>query len=182
MVCRYSGCDDLGPLPAGVQGHQHRLGRGAGAVVERAVGHLHAGQSRDERLVLEHRLQVALARLGLVGGVRGVELAPRTDDVAHRGDEVVVAPAAEEADRGAGVLIAGGQLAQVLVELQLAHRGGELKVAPQLQLVGDRREQVVDRVGSDRGEHLALILGGVVKVRHGDLRSLIVVVRLSGGA
>ena len=61
--------------PVTVDGHQHGLGHGAAAVVEAGVGDVHAGQLADERLILEERLQAALAGLGLVGRVGRVELA-----------------------------------------------------------------------------------------------------------
>ena len=57
------------------QAHQHRFRRRAAAVVQAGVGDVHAGQLADQRLVLEHRLQRALADLRLVGRVGGVELA-----------------------------------------------------------------------------------------------------------
>jgi hypothetical protein len=59
-------------------GHVHRLGRRRRAVVERGVRDVEAGDLADDRLVLEESLQDALAHLGLVGGVAGVDLAAET--------------------------------------------------------------------------------------------------------
>ena len=100
--------NDHPPRPAAAaHGHQHRLGHRAAAVVEARVGDVHAGQLRDERLVLEQRLEVALAHLGLVGRVGGDELAAGGDEIDHGGDEVVVAAAAEEAGGAAGRRVCG---------------------------------------------------------------------------
>ncbi len=103
-VCRYSGCTLSATstlLRSGLmlQRHEHALGDGAAAFVEAGVGHIQAGQLADQRLVLEERLQAPLARLGLVGRVGGVEFAARRDGIDHGRDEVIVAAAAEEADR-----------------------------------------------------------------------------------
>ena len=81
-IWRYSGWtlagdDHAAAAPVALHRHQHRLGRGAAAVVEAGIRDVHAGQLRDQRLILEQRLQVALAGLGLIGRVGGVELAPR---------------------------------------------------------------------------------------------------------
>ena len=103
IVCRYSGCtlagdDDLAVALRAADGHQHGLGRRAAAVVEAGVRDIEAGEPRDERLVLEHDLQIALADLGLVRRVGRVELAAAGDLIDDGRDEVVVAAAAEEAD------------------------------------------------------------------------------------
>ena len=115
IVWRYSGCTlaaatTLPWRPVRAHGHQHGLGRGAAAVVEAGVRDVHAGELRDQRLILEHDLQVALADLGLVGRVRRVELAAAGELVDDGGDEMVVAAAAEEADLLAGVRVLGRQL------------------------------------------------------------------------
>ena len=93
------GDQDLVPLRRDAHGHEHRLGHGAAAVVKAGVGDVQAGELADERLELEERLQAALAGLGLVGRVGGVELAAAGDGIDDGGNEVVVAAAAEEADR-----------------------------------------------------------------------------------
>src|SRR5690606_23741802 len=64
--------------------HQHRLGRRAGAVVHGRVGHVHAGQLADQTLELVNDLECALADLGLVGRVRGIELGTAEDHVHRR--------------------------------------------------------------------------------------------------
>ena len=109
-VWRYSGCtlagdDDLAVAARAADGHQHGFGRGAAAVVQAGVRDIHAGELGDQRLILEHDLQVALAHLGLIGRVRRVELAAAGEGVDDRRDEVVVAAAAEEADLRAGVFV-----------------------------------------------------------------------------
>jgi hypothetical protein len=65
-------------------------------VVAGRVRHVHPRQLADDGLVLEDRLQHALAHLWLVRRVRRQELAAREDDVDDRRDVVVVDPRAEE--------------------------------------------------------------------------------------
>ena len=47
-------------------GHRHRFGRRRALVEHRGVGEVHAGEIGDHRLVVQQRLQAALADLGLV--------------------------------------------------------------------------------------------------------------------
>src|SRR4029079_4381354 len=72
-------------------GHEYGFRRGAAACVESGVGDSEAGESRDQRLVLEDDLQIALTDLGLVGRVRSIELAAACELVDSSGDEMVVA-------------------------------------------------------------------------------------------
>ena len=81
---------------AGVRGDRR-------AVVARGVRDVHPGQLADDRLVLEDRLEDALAHLGLVRRVRGQELAARHERVDERRDVVVVDPGAEEGELPARV-------------------------------------------------------------------------------
>jgi hypothetical protein len=101
-------------------GHHHRLGGGGGAVIERGVGHFHAGQGRDLGLELEQHLQRALGDLGLVGRVAGQEFRP-LDDVVDRGRHMVAIgprPHEERAFRGRAVAARQGQ--HLALDLQLA--------------------------------------------------------------
>ena len=99
---------------------------GAAAVVEAGVRHIHPGKPCDQRLILEHHLQVALARFGLVGRVRRVELAARGDRIDHGRDEMVVAPAAQEADLLAGVRVLGGHGGKLLRQFHLRQSRGDI--------------------------------------------------------
>ena len=60
---------DLAAAAGGADRHQRRFGGGGAAVVETGVRHVHPGQFADQRLVFEHRLQVALGDFRLVGSV-----------------------------------------------------------------------------------------------------------------
>ncbi len=51
---------------------RHRLGRGGGLVEQARVGHVEPGQVADHRLVVQERLEPALADLRLIGRVGGV--------------------------------------------------------------------------------------------------------------
>ncbi len=92
------------------QGHDDRLGHGCSAIVVGGVGHLHARQGTDHALVLKDGLQGALAHLGLVGRVGGVELGAARYMLHHAGHEMVVGPCAQEASVvvEVGVLLAHG--------------------------------------------------------------------------
>ena len=151
----------------GAECHQHRLGRGAAAVVQAGVGDVHAGQLGDQRLVLEEDLQVALAGLGLIRRVRRVELAARGDVVDDRRNEMVVAAAAEKADLLAGCDVLAGQRGHVRRQLDLGQRRRNVQRARQPQLGRNLREQLVERTDADRLEHRPLIVGSVQNVGHG---------------
>ena len=69
--------------PGRLLGHVAGVRRHRGAVVPGGVGDVHAGQLADGGLVLEDRLQRALAHLRLVGRVGGQELAPPHHRVHH---------------------------------------------------------------------------------------------------
>ena len=89
---------------------------GAGAydhfvpIVVGSVGHLHTRQGTDHALVLKDGLQGALAHLGLVGRVGGVELGAARYMLHHAGHEMIVGPCPQEASVvvEVGVLLAQG--------------------------------------------------------------------------
>ena len=80
-----------------LHGDDHRLGCRGCPVVERRVRHVEAGERADHRLELEDRLQGPLRSLGLVGGVRRVELGPRDGAANDGGTEPPVDTGAEKA-------------------------------------------------------------------------------------
>ena len=107
-----------------VERHQHGLGRGRAAVVEAGVRDIQAGQLSHQRLILERRLERALAGLGLVGRVGRVELAAAGQLIDDRRDEVVVAAAAQEADSLVGALVEREGLATLDVSSSSDSAGG----------------------------------------------------------
>ncbi len=136
--------DNFAKPTGGARRHQHRLGRGAAAVVEAGVRDVEAGEPGDQRLVLEHDLEIALADLGLVGRVGSVEFASAGDLVDHRRHEVVVAAAAEEADLVRRVGVFGRERRHVLRELDLSERRRDRQLALQTQVGGDHCEEIFD--------------------------------------
>ena len=78
------------------------VGRHRAAVVAGCVGDVHSRELADRGLVLEDRLQHALAHLGLVRRVRGEELTPREEVSTIAGHVVVVDPHAQERELGVG--------------------------------------------------------------------------------
>ena len=95
----HAGADQHALAPGEAPRHEHGLGRGAGAVVHRGVGHGQAEDLADDGLELEDRLQRALRDLGLVGRVRGVELAAQEELVDRRREVVLVSARAEEREQ-----------------------------------------------------------------------------------
>ena len=86
---------------------QHRgLRHRRGAVVHRGVGHLHAGQFRDHRLVFIDGLEYALAYFRLVRGVGRVKLGAGKDMAHDRRNVVAVCPGAAQAYAGQPVHVA----------------------------------------------------------------------------
>ena len=75
----------------------HSLDERRGAVIERGIGHLHAGQQRHLALELEQHLQRALAHLRLVRRVGGQELAAHQQLIDAGRDVVAIGAGAEEA-------------------------------------------------------------------------------------
>ena len=116
--------------PGGGRGQVHPLHGGRGAVVEGGVGHVHAGDAAQHRLVLEQGLEDALGQLRLVRGVRGHELAAAGQRPYRGGDVVLVGTAAGEAHElprsrgGAGGPVAAGQPAQPVEDVGLGRRSG----------------------------------------------------------
>jgi hypothetical protein len=156
---------DLGAPVDGV-GHERGLGQRRGAVVDRRVGHVHAGQLGDHRLVLVDRAQRALAGLRLVGRVRGEELAAQDHVVDGARHVVIVGAGAEEAGVGVGVRVAGGDAAQVTDEIGLGQRRRQRQRPRQPRLGRNLDEQVLDPAHADRLQHGALVLGGGGQVAH----------------
>ena len=117
--------------------------------------------------ILEERLKRALAGLGLVRRVGGVELAAAGDGIDHGRDEVVVGPAAEEAD---GVVRRAGSSRQVAAmcrgQFHLGRAGGISSGRPSRRSGRDVGEQILDRRDPDCGQHGLLVGGRVQDVRH----------------
>ncbi len=121
---------------------------------------------RDQRLVLEQGLQVALADFRLIGRVGSDELAPRGDIIDDRRDEMVVASAAEEADAAARRIVLRRQLAQVRGQFQFAQGRRHVERPAQPQFPRHHRKQIVDRFHADRLQHRFLIVGVIEEIGH----------------
>ena len=127
-----------------------RVGGNGGAVVPRSVRDVHAGQLADRGLVLEDRLQHALAHLGLVGRVRGEELAALQNGVDDRGHVVVVDPGAEEGELDR---VLRRQLLEVPGQLDLRKLRPDVEVPAEPHRLRNVAEELVDRADADRLEH-----------------------------
>ena len=148
------------------QAHQSRFGNRTATVVKAGVGDVHPSQLTDESLVFEHRLQIALADFGLIRSVGGVELAPRRQRVDDGWDEVVVASASHKTNMAVGVRIPGRHLSHMLSQIDFAHGSWQVEGAVELQGLGNRIKELVDRFDSDRVQHFLLIGRRVEVIRH----------------
>src|SRR5919205_582855 len=101
-----------------------------------------AGQLANRGLVLEDRLEHALAHLGLVRRVGGEKLAAREDRVDHGRDVVVVDPRAEERELGSRVRVPGGKLFEVRDEFGL----GESRLESQLAVETDGGRDLLEEL------------------------------------
>ena len=155
---------------ADLQRHDHRLGHRGRAVVVRDVGDLHAGQRADHRLVLEVRLQRALADLGLVGRVRGEELRAADDPVHDAGHEVVVRARAQETAHVAQVIVLLGERLELLQHFHLGQRRRQIQ-RREAELLRHVPKQICHRLGADHGKHRRAVGIGVGDVVHVILRS-----------
>ena len=152
---------------ADVQGHQHRFDRRAAAVVHAGVRVVHAGQFGDQRLILEHRLQRALAGLGLIRRVGGVKFAPRRNRINHRGNEMVVASAAQKQGTQAAETFLPGQFDDMGRQFHFAERRRKAQIAVQPHIGGHHRKQSSSDAAPMVAEHFTLIVNRVGKVGHG---------------
>ena len=150
---RRLGEDDL--RPAGhVLRDEARIGGDGRAVVARRVRDVHARQLADRGLVLEDRLEHALAHLGLVRRVRGQEFAALEDRVGDRRYVMVIDPGAEERElprrcrRSARPVPRGGA-----EELRLGQRRLEVELRPRRTPGRDVAEKLLDRIDADLREH-----------------------------
>ncbi len=156
------------PCPPGrVLGDVAGVGGDRRPVVARCVRDVHARQLADDGLVLEDRLEHALAHLGLVRRVGGQKLAAREDRIHDRRDVVVVDPGAEERELPARVDVPGRQLLQVRDELGLGERRLQVERPVEPDAPGDVLEELVDRRDADRGEHRLLVGVREREVAHG---------------
>ena len=144
-----------------------------GAVVTRGVRDIHPGQLADRGLVLEDRLQDALAHLGLVRRVRGQELAALEDGVDDRRHVVVVDPCAEEREFTGRRDVPRFQLGQVREELRLRQRPLEVERPAEAHALGHVAEELLDRRDADRLEHRVAVRVGdrQERVRHCSART-----------
>ena len=138
-------CDE-----AGIGGHRR-------PVVARGVRDVHAGQLADCGLVLEDRLEDALAHLGLVRRVRRQELAALKHGVDDRRHVVVVDARAEKRELAGAVGIPRREVLEMPRQLLLAERRVERELAVEAHGGRDVAEQLLDRGDTDRREHLLAV-------------------------
>ncbi len=170
------GLHDLADLRIGRLGHddlrspgcmlrdEERVGGDRRPVVARRVRDVHAGELADRGLVLEDRLQHALAHLGLVRRVRGQQLTALQHGVDDRRHVVVVDARTEEADLVDDIL--RRELLQVPLELGLGERRRNLELARESHCRRNIAEELFDRGDADRREHLLAIGRSEREVAH----------------
>ena len=160
------GVDAFGDQHAALAGGAHRhhggLGHGGGAVVHGRVGHVHAGELADHGLKFEDGGERALRDLGLIGRVRGEELAARDHGIHQHGAEMVVHAGAEEAGVAVGAL--GRAVAEVIHNLVFGNAGRQIQRPVQPHLVGQVGEQLFRRTDAASVEHGAALGFGFRKI------------------
>jgi hypothetical protein len=147
----------------GAHRHQHRFGQRRGAVVQRCVGDIERRKAGDHALELVQHLQRALARLGLVGRVGGVELAAG-DDLPHGGRNVVlIGTGAQKAGRVAITRRAFGEQRRHFPFRQAVRHAG---VTFDAQLRRNLVEQLAHLGHADRAQHGGHLVRRVRDERH----------------
>ena len=138
--------------------HEHGFRRRHSAVIDRRIGHVHAGQLAHLGLILKDRLQHALADLRLIGGVSGQKFFLGRHRLHDGGDIVAVSPGAPE-HRGEHPVLCS-QLGHLLAHLQLAQALRQIQ-ALHPDALRDHVEQLVGGGQTDGLEHgLPLFPGG----------------------
>ena len=112
-------------------GHQHGFrGRGR-AIIERGIGHLHAGQQCHLGLEFEQILQGALGDFRLVGRVAGEEFGT-LDQVIHGSRNMMLVRAAADKERHrAGRHVHRGKPSDFALDLDLGFRQRQIGERPQ---------------------------------------------------
>src|SRR5581483_11535444 len=150
------GDDDLRP-PRRVLGNEAGIRCDGLAVVARRVRDVHARELADRGLVLEDRLQDALAHLRLVGRVRGEELAALQHGVDHGRHVVVVDAGAEERELARRVHVSRSELAEVRRQLLLRERRLQVELSSEPDGGGEVAEELLDGGDADRPQHVRLV-------------------------
>ena len=137
--------------------HQGGLGDGVRAVVDGGIGDLKSRQLGDYGLVLEDRLEDALADLRLVRRVGGQELPARGDGPDGRGGDPVVSSGSQK-DRQPGY-VPPRQPLDICERLVLGEGGRQIQLP--LELRRDVGEEIVHRPRPYGREHLLDVAFGV---------------------
>ena len=97
----------------------------------------------------------------MVRRVGGVELGAPCERPDDARDEMVVGAATRETDQVLSGPIATSEGCEVGQDLLLRYPRGKIQGSLQAEVLGDLREEVVDRRNADRREHLANVVVGV---------------------
>ena len=154
------GVDDVGVGSTGDQSHAaltvaahgSGLGGGGGAVIDRGVGNVHAGQLADHGLILEDRLQNTLAHFGLIGGVGSQELFLGGNILDNAGDVMVIS--ASTAQNGGKNLVLCRHGGNSVGHFHLAHPLGDVQGSVEIHLGRHIAVQIFIIVQTDGLEHL----------------------------
>src|SRR5262249_40308557 len=139
--------------------HPYRVAGGTAPAVHGKTDEVEVEQLAELAAELEPRLIASVVGRGRAPHGRE-ELVAADDLVARCRDVVLPAAGAEEADVRLTRLVASERLPQMARQVDLRfERRRQMKLAAQPVVIGDLREQLVDRRGTDRVEHLLLDLG-----------------------
>ena len=164
-IFRVNGPGDDGVTAAShPHGHHHRFRSSCRPVVHAGVGHVHAGELGDHGLKLKDGLERALSDLGLVGRITRQKFAALNERIDDDGAVMAISACAEKAGVISCVLLPGG--AEVFDDLALCLLPRHGEVAFKAVLGGNAREEIVDRLRADLGQHLPAFFVGFGKVAH----------------
>lgn len=165
MRVQATGENDL-VAPGEASRHQHRFGRTGGAVIERGIGHVHAGDPGDLGLELEEHLQGALRNLGLVGRI-GREPFRALDEMIDRGRHMVaIGPGADEERTVARSMVLSGQRAHMSFDQKFRTVVRQVEAEALIGGFGHGAEQRIDIGGADDAKHFGALGLGMGEIAH----------------
>jgi hypothetical protein len=147
----------------GTQRHEDGFGQARRTVIHRGVGHVHAGEAGHHGLVFVNGLQGALARLGLVRRVGGVELTTG-DQLPHRCRNVMLIGTGTDKTDSPFILLCprrhDGR------DFHFRQAVGQLFQLAGFQVGRNFIKQVLDALGTNGVEHGADVVIGMRDIGH----------------
>ncbi len=146
--------------------HQHGFAAGGGAVIQRGIGHIHAGDQRHLGLEFKQVLQRALGDFRLVGRVGGEEFAALDQVVGSSRDVMPVGAGAEKTRRIGRRQVLRRQRRDMALHFQLALMRRQVDLG--IKRLGRHiLEQGINIADTDSRQHGAAVGLGLTQITHG---------------